>query len=91
MNNYWFTNFRPTQEGDFHWSYFLTSTSERGNSAATRFGWSSRVPLATRVLPPLKSGSMEAIKPYIELGEVLGKIYYQTEKETVQKVEVVFS
>ena len=56
MNNYWFTNFRPTQEGDFRWSYFLTSTRDRGNAAATRFGWGSRVPLATRVLPPLKSG-----------------------------------
>ena len=56
MNNYWFTNFRPTQEGDFRWSYFLTSTRDRGNAAATRFGWGSRVPLATRVLPPLKAG-----------------------------------
>ena len=56
MNNYWFTNFRPTQEGEFRWSYFLTSTRDRGNAAAARFGWSSRIPLATRVLPPLKSG-----------------------------------
>ena len=56
MNNYWFTNFRLTQEGDFRWSYFLTSTRDQGNAAATRFGWGSRVPLATRVLPPLKSG-----------------------------------
>lgn len=56
MNNYWFTNFRLTQEGDFRWSYFLTSTRERDNVTATRFGWGSRVPLATRVLPPLKTG-----------------------------------
>ncbi|HEY5911013.1 MAG TPA: glycoside hydrolase family 38 C-terminal domain-containing protein [Verrucomicrobiae bacterium] len=56
MNNYWFTNFRLTQEGDFHWSYFLTSARDQGNATATRFGWGSRVPLATRVLPPLKSG-----------------------------------
>ncbi len=55
MNNYWFTNFRPTQEGEFHWSYFLTSMRDRGNAAATRFGWGSRIPLATRVLLPLKT------------------------------------
>ncbi len=56
MNNYWFTNFRPTQEGDFHWHYFLTSTRDAGNAAAARFGWGSRVPLAARVLPPIKTG-----------------------------------
>jgi alpha-mannosidase len=56
MNNYWFTNFRLTQEGDFRWSYFLTSTRDPGNAAATRFGWGSRLPLTTRVLPPIKSG-----------------------------------
>ncbi|MBN2508394.1 MAG: glycosyl hydrolase family 38 [Verrucomicrobia bacterium] len=55
MNNYWFTNFRPTQEGDFRWSYFLTTTPDRGNPAPTRFSWGSRLPLATRVLPPVKS------------------------------------
>lgn len=42
-------------------------------------------------MPSLKHGSMETLRPYLELGEVLGKIYYQTEKETVQKVEVTFS
>jgi hypothetical protein len=52
MNNYWFTNFRVEQEGEFKWSYYLTSTKDQSRSAATRFGWGSRVPLATRVLPP---------------------------------------
>ena len=28
MNNYWFTNFRATQEGEFKWSYYLTSTAD---------------------------------------------------------------
>ena len=60
MNNYWFTNFRTSQEGDFRWSYFLTSTRDRGNAAATRFGWGSRLALTTRVLPPLKSGKSTA-------------------------------
>jgi hypothetical protein len=54
MNNYWFTNFRTEQEGEFKWHYYLTSISDRSTAAATRFGWSSRVPLVTRVLPPVK-------------------------------------
>jgi hypothetical protein len=55
MNNYWFTNFRATQEGQFKWSYYLTSAADPSNATATRFGWGSRVPLVARVLPPGKS------------------------------------
>ena len=54
MNNYWFTNFRTEQEGEFKWHYYLTSTKDRSTATATRFGWGSRVPLVTRVLPPAK-------------------------------------
>jgi len=42
-------------------------------------------------MPPLKSSDLNRLKPYIALAETLGKIYYQTEKETVEKVEVVYS
>jgi len=41
-------------------------------------------------MPPVKSGDLQQLKPYIALGEMLGKIYYQAEKETVEKVEVVY-
>jgi len=54
MNNYWFTNFRTEQEGEFKWHYYLTSTSDTSTATATRFGWGSRVPFVTRVLPPVK-------------------------------------
>ncbi len=54
MNNYWFTNFRTEQEGEFKWHYYLTSTKDPSTATATRFGWSSRVPLVTRVLPAAK-------------------------------------
>jgi alpha-mannosidase len=54
MNNYWFTNFRTEQEGEFKWHYYLTSTTDSSTATATRFGWNSRVPLVTRVLPPVK-------------------------------------
>jgi hypothetical protein len=57
MNNYWFTNFRTEQEGEFKWHYYLTSTKDTSRVFATRFAWSSRVPLATRVLTPAKTGA----------------------------------
>jgi D-3-phosphoglycerate dehydrogenase / 2-oxoglutarate reductase len=41
-------------------------------------------------MPPLKSGDLVQLKPYISLAEMLGKIYYQAEKERVEKVEVVY-
>jgi len=41
-------------------------------------------------MPPLKPGDLTQLKPYIDLAEMLGKIYYQSEKETVQKLEVVY-
>jgi hypothetical protein len=54
MNNYWFTNFRTEQEGEFKWHYYLTSTADTSTATATRFGWNSRVPLVTRVLTAVK-------------------------------------
>lgn len=60
MNNYWFTNFRTEQEGEFKWHYYLTSTQDSSRTAATRFGWSSRVPLLSRVLPPQKTNPRRA-------------------------------
>ena len=54
MNNYWFTNFRTEQEGEFKWHYYLTSTKDVSTATATRFGWGSRVQLVTSVLPPAK-------------------------------------
>ena len=57
MNNYWFTNFRTEQEGEFKFHYYLTSTKDPSRTFATRFGWGSRTPLVTRVLPPVKTGA----------------------------------
>ncbi|MBN1154367.1 glycosyl hydrolase family 38 [candidate division KSB1 bacterium] len=52
LNNYWVTNFRASQEGELTWSYYLTSTEDRSDIQATRFGWSSRIPMPGRVFPP---------------------------------------
>jgi alpha-mannosidase len=55
MNNYWVTNFKASQEGEFQWSYFLTSSKDPSNAFAARVGWDSSIPLLCRVFPPGKS------------------------------------
>jgi len=42
-------------------------------------------------MPPIKSDSLEELRPYLDLAEVLGKIYYQAEKDTVRRIEVSYS
>jgi D-3-phosphoglycerate dehydrogenase len=42
-------------------------------------------------MPPLQGGDLAQLKPYITLAEMLGKIYYQAEKERVEKLEIVYS
>jgi len=67
MNNYWFTNFRATQQGEFKWSYYLTYTRDRSDTAATRFGWGARVPLVARVLPPGAATDAAPVRSALEL------------------------
>jgi D-3-phosphoglycerate dehydrogenase len=42
-------------------------------------------------LPTIQSRELEALKAYLQLGETLGKIYYQVEKEAVEKVEIMYT
>ncbi len=51
MNNYWVTNFNADQRGGHSWTYYLTSSSDASSVFATQFGWASRVPFLTRILP----------------------------------------
>lgn len=57
MNNYWVTNFNADQRGELTFSYQMTSSDKADLGTATRFGWSSRVPLLARSLPAGKSTS----------------------------------
>ena len=41
-------------------------------------------------MPPINAKDVTEMKPYLDLAEMLGKIYYQAEKETVQKIEIVY-
>ena len=41
-------------------------------------------------MPSLSSGDMEKLLPYISLAEILGKIYYQVEKDLVKYIEITY-
>jgi len=41
-------------------------------------------------MPPI-TGDLSELKPYVTLGEKLGAIYYQAEKERVHKIEIIYS
>ncbi len=51
MNNYWVTNFNADQRGGHSWTYYITSSADNSDDFASRFGWGSRVPFLTRILP----------------------------------------
>ena len=51
MNNYWVTNFNADQRGGHTWTYYLSSSGDISGSFASKFGWGSRVPFLTRILP----------------------------------------
>ncbi|MCL2741645.1 MAG: phosphoglycerate dehydrogenase, partial [Oscillospiraceae bacterium] len=42
-------------------------------------------------VPAMSRDRLAEMNPYLELAEMLGKIYYQAEKETCTSVEVIFS
>ena len=69
MNNYWFTNFRVSQEGEFRWDYTLATTPERDARTATRIGWGARIPIIARVLPaePTPSRHVESFASLLHL------------------------
>ena len=51
MNNYWVTNFNADQRGGHAWTYYLTTSDNISNGFSTKFGWGSRVPYLTRIIP----------------------------------------
>ncbi|OQB37416.1 MAG: hypothetical protein BWY06_02378 [Candidatus Latescibacteria bacterium ADurb.Bin168] len=49
MNNYWWTNFRASQGGEWSWTCSLTSTEESSRAVAARFGAECHSPLIARL------------------------------------------
>lgn len=66
FNNYWTTNFVAAQDGELKWSYAITSTADTSNTAAERFGWATRIPFASRVLPPGESRKGTSTSSYLQ-------------------------
>jgi alpha-mannosidase len=59
MNNYWDTNYKAGQGGDFTFRYALTGHAGGLDPvAATRFGWEVANPLLTAVVPPWAAGTL---------------------------------
>ncbi|MBK7410364.1 MAG: hypothetical protein IPJ40_21280 [Saprospirales bacterium] len=50
------------------WDYQLTSSSDRSNTFATRFGWGLRVPLLARVIPEGETKQASAARSVLDLG-----------------------
>ncbi len=42
-------------------------------------------------MPSMHATNIDELRPYLTLAEMMGKIYYQAEKETVQKIEIIYS
>lgn len=42
-------------------------------------------------MPAVPSSELETLKPYLNLAETLGKIYFQAEKTPVKKIELIYS
>jgi len=69
LNNYWVTNFKASQEGELRWKYAITSSDNRTNIFASRFGWGDRAPLLSRVIWPnaTANDSKAVSKSFIDL------------------------
>jgi len=66
MNNYWVTNFNADQRGGHTWTYYLTTSDDISGTFASQFGWGSRVPFLTRILPGQGTGDNKAEGSFIE-------------------------
>ena len=66
MNNYWVTNFNADQRGGHTWTYYLTTSDDISDNFASRFGWGSRVPYLTRILPGEGTGDNYREGSFIE-------------------------
>jgi len=70
MNNYWFTNYKAGQDGEFVFRFCLTSDRTMEPEAASRFGESAAAPMRAVVVPPASAGrtlppegSLVAVEP----------------------------
>ncbi|NJX14388.1 glycoside hydrolase family 38 C-terminal domain-containing protein [Tamlana crocina] len=71
LNNYWVTNFRASQFGELNWRYQITSSENKSNTFATKFGWGNRVPFVSKANSGKeKSKNNQISESLIDLGLV---------------------
>ena len=70
LNNYWVTNFKASQQGELRWTYSITSSADRSDMFATRFGRGERVPMLSRIMMPKGGASKTELvsRSLIDLG-----------------------
>lgn len=69
MNNYWFTNYKASQGGDFEFRYFITSERTMSDAALARFDAETRSPLVAYDFYNTGNVRLEAAKKRMPLGE----------------------
>jgi alpha-mannosidase len=66
MNNYWFTNYKAGQGGDFEFRFSITSDAGGPDDvAAARFGWGAANPLLGAVLPSRQQGALPGALAFV--------------------------
>ncbi len=68
LNNYWTTNFKASQEGEFRWRYAVTSAADTSGIFSARFGWGHRVPFLSRILPAGRPSGLPSSLSLLEIG-----------------------
>jgi len=58
MNNYWHTNYKAGQDGDFEFRYAITTASAAAPAEIARFGWQAAMPLFPIVVPAGQKGRL---------------------------------
>lgn len=83
MNNYWFTNYKAAQGGEFLFRYFITSGRELGARALARFDAETRSPLV--VYPYYDTANVDFSRREAKLPMAQGS-FFKVSGENVQLV-----
>ena len=60
MNNYWYTNYKAAQGGDFTFRFALTSRAKADRVASAHMGWEASNPLLATAVEPRADGPLPA-------------------------------
>jgi hypothetical protein len=61
MNNYWNTNYKADQSGDFEFRYAVSAGAGLDDTAAARMGWQTAMPLTAQIITGPQCGSLPGV------------------------------